>query len=275
MQALDPRIVQVSIQVNGQTKIYGGDLWISAVGTKYGNVLQNDAEITIQNLDKVTQDYILTETTPYNLNATPKTVSLFAGRKSYGTALIYLGTVVSSRVTQPPDIGIVLKCLTGNFFKGNLVTRNQPGGATLSQITQGVANDLGLLLRFQATDKTITNFNFAGSNLNQVDALSQLGTFNVYVDNNTLVVKNAGDPLLGSTRVISADNGMIGIPEFTEQGIKVKFLLDNITQVGSGIQIISKVYPAANGIYVIYKLGFQISSREQPFYYIAEASRIQ
>ena len=275
MQALDPRIVQVKIDVNGQTKTYSGDLWISATGTKYANVLQNDAEITIQNLDKVTQDYLLTETTPFNLNVTPKSVSLFAGRQSYGTTLIYIGTVVASRVTQPPDIGITLKCLTGNFSKTALLTRNQPGGATISQIAQGIANDLGLLLRFQATDRTVNNFAFSGSNLNQIDALAQLGTFNVYVDNNVLVVKNSDEALLGSTRIVSADNGMIGIPEFTEQGVKVKFLVDNKTTVGSGIEIVSTVYPAANGIYVIYKLGFQITSRETPFYYIAEAARIQ
>jgi hypothetical protein len=261
--------------VNGVTKIYSGDLWITATGTKYANALQNDAEITLQNLDKTTQDYLLTETSPYNLNVTPKTVSLFAGRQSYGTTLIYLGTVVASRCTQPPDIGIVLKCLTGNFAKTSLITRNQPGGATIKQITQGIANDLGLQLRFQATDKTVTNFAFAGSSLNQIDAAGQLGMFNIYVDNNQLIVKNSGDPLLGSTRIVSAANGMIGIPEFTEFGIRVKFLVDNITTVGTGIQIQSDVYPAANGIYVIYKLGFQIASRETPFYYIAEAARIQ
>lgn len=275
MAALDPRIVEVAIEVNGQLKTFNGDLWISATGTKYANALQNDAEITLQNLDKVTQDYLLTETSPFNPNRTPKTVYLYAGRQSYGKALIYVGTVVSSRCTQPPDIGIALKCLTGNFSKTNLITRNQPGGATLSQITKGIADDLGLLLRFQAKDKTVTNFNFSGSAGNQVESLSSLGDFNVYVDNNTLVVKDSGEPLLGSTRVVSAENGMIGIPEFTEQGIRVKFLLDNTTSVGSGIQVKSAVYPAANGIYVIYKLGFQISSRETPFYYIAEGSRIQ
>ena len=66
---------------------------------------------------------------------------------------------------------------------------------------------------------------------------------------------------------------MIGIPEFTEQGVKVKFLVDNQTKLGGGIEIRSVQYPATNGQYSIYKLGFQIASREQPFYYIAEAAR--
>ncbi len=66
---------------------------------------------------------------------------------------------------------------------------------------------------------------------------------------------------------------MIGIPEFTEQGIKVKMLLDNQTKLGGGLRITSSIYPAVNGDYVIYKLGFDIATRDTPFYYIAEAAR--
>ena len=88
------------------------------------------------------------------------------------------------------------------------------------------------------------------------------------------MVKDALIPISGTTRILSAETGMIGIPEFTERGIKVKFLIDNQTKLGSAIDIRSQQYPAANGIYVIYKLGFQIASRDTPFYYIAEAARM-
>lgn len=274
MAELDPRVVQVSVEVNGVLKTYEG-ISIIANGTKYANPLQNDAEITLTNLDKVTQDYLLTETSPYNLNKTQKLVSLYAGRQSYGTALIYRGNIISSSVSQPPDIGVTLKCLTGNFYKGNLVTRNQPAGASLNQISQGIANDLNLILNFQADEKNISNFNFAGAALKQVDLLNSMGNVNAYVDDANLVVKNAFVPLRNSLRVLSASTGMIGIPEFTEQGIKVKFLVDNVTTLGSSLQIQSEIYPAANGVYVIYKLGFQITNRDTPFYFIAEAARIR
>jgi hypothetical protein len=66
---------------------------------------------------------------------------------------------------------------------------------------------------------------------------------------------------------------MVGIPEITEQGIKVKYLLDNVSRLGGGLRISSDIYPAVNGLYIIYKLGFEISNRDTPFYYIAEAAR--
>lgn len=271
--ALDPRIVRVSIEVNGRLKTYSSPFSITVTGTKYGNALQNEAEIILENLDRATQDYILTETSPYNLNRTPKTVIVEAGRVSYGTAVIYRGNVVTSNVTQPPDIGIILKCLTGNFIKGNILTRNQPGSATLKQISAQVAQDTNTILNFQATNKNISNYAFSGPALNQVDVVGSLGGINAFIDDNTLVVKDAFIPLTNSLRILSAETGMIGIPEFTEQGIKVKYLLDNRTTLGGSLRIISKQYPAANGDYVIYKLGFQIATRDTPFYYIAEAAR--
>lgn len=270
--ALDPRIVRLSIEVNGRIKMYEG-LAITATGTKYGNSLQNEAQITIANLDRATQDYILTETSPYTKNRTPKTILLEAGRQSYGTAKIYRGNIVTASVSQPPDVTVTLKCLTGNFFKGNILSRSFPGQVSLKQVSQQLAQDLDVALNFQASNKNLANYAYSGAALKQIDYLSTAGGLNVFIDDSVLIVKDAFVPITGSLRVLSADSGMIGIPEFTEQGIKVKFLVDNRTTLGGALQIISAVYPAANGIYVIYKLGFEISNRDKQFYYIAEAAR--
>lgn len=272
---IDPRIVKVTLEVNGQLKTYASPLFITANGMKYANALQNECDVVLNNLDRETQDYILTETSPYNLNRTPKTIRVEAGRQSYGTSLIYQGNIVTSSVTQPPDVGVTLKCLTGNFIKGNVITRNQPGSASLNQISQQINQDLGTILNFSATNKNIANYAFAGSALNQVAALNAMGGISAYVDDGVLVVKNLYDPRPGPLKIISASTGMIGIPEFTEQGLKVKFLIDNQTTLGGLARVISQQYPAANGDYVIYKLGFQISTRETPFYYIAEMLRIR
>ncbi len=273
MNALDPRIVSITIEVNGQSKTYSSPLNITANGTKYGNALQNECTVTIDNLDKETQDYLLTETSPYNRNFTPKTITVRAGRESYGTAIIYVGNIVTVTVGQPPDVRVTLKCLTGNFLKGNIISRNQPGAVALSFLSSQIAQDTNTVLNFQANDKSIANYQFGGGALNSVELLAQSGGINAFIDDNTLVVKNAFIPLTGTTRILSAETGMIGIPEFTEQGLKVKFLIDNQTKLGGGLQINSVQYPATNGNYVIYKLGFQIASRDTPFYYIAEAAR--
>ena len=273
VSAIDPRVIKVSIQVNNVIKTFT-DLMITATGTKYGNSLQNEAEITIFNLDKVTQDYILTETSPYNQNRTPKSVTIEAGRQSYGTARIFTGNIAYAKVSQPPDIGVTLKCLTGNFLKGSILANSYPAGTPLSVITAQLAQQANIAFNFQATDKTIANYSYSGSLLKQVGHVGNLGGINAFIDDDTLVVKDALIPLTNSLKILNADTGMIGIPEFTEQGLKVKFLLDNKTTLGGSLQVTSKIYPAINGRYVIYKLSFEIATRDTPFYWIAEAARI-
>jgi hypothetical protein len=66
---------------------------------------------------------------------------------------------------------------------------------------------------------------------------------------------------------------MIGMPQLDVQGITVKFLLDSDPVLGGAVEIQSKLYPACNGVYAIYKLDFEIANRDTPFYWIAKASR--
>lgn len=273
MKSLDERIVRVGIEVNGLLKIYEG-LAITATGTKYANANQNECEVKIANLDHKTREYILTETSPFNKNKTPKVLTLQAGRKSTGVSTVFVGNISQSSPSQPPDIALTLKCLTKNYEKGNVLSKTFNGRQSLKNISQSVANDLGLTLNFQATDKDISNHSYSGSALKQVQKLDEMGDINAYVDDNVLVVKNANVPLTNTLRIVNKDSGMIGIPEVTEQGIKVKFLFDNKTTVGGMMRVESQLYPSVNGNYSIFKLGFEIASRDINFYWIAEGKRI-
>ncbi|MEJ2767545.1 hypothetical protein IHE30_02595 [Mycetohabitans sp. B46] len=272
MDKLDPRIVRVGIEMNGELKTYD-DLAIIATGSKFANALQNEAEIRVSNLSKADREYLLTETSPFNLNRTPKRIVLDVGRRSTGASRVFVGDISSCLPSQPPDITLTFKSSTGQFQKGNILARSQAGIASLSAIAKQIAGDLGLTLRFEATDKNIANYAFAGGALKQVDRLGEAGGVNAYVDDNTLVVKNYNVALSGEARVLSESTGMIGIPEITEQGVKVKYLFDTTTCLGGALTIDSKLNPATSGSYVIFKLHFELANRDTPFYWIAEAKR--
>lgn len=272
MKRLDLRVVTVSFEINGQLKVYTG-LNVKARGCKFTDPTQNECEIEISNLDNDTVNYLLTETSPFNPDRTPKLIVLSAGREFAGTSVIFKGNITAVVPSQPPDITLTIKALTGNYLKGNIVARSQPPSVSLSTVAKQVAQDTTLALDFQATDKQLTNYNFTGGSLKQLQKLQEAGNVNVFVDNDNLIVKDYNVPLKNKVRVLNLDTGMIGIPEITEQGVKVKFLLDNQTVVGGGLQITSKIYPSINGLYTIFKLGFDITSRERPFYWIAEATR--
>lgn len=269
---LDPRLLRISIEINGQLKSYEG-LEMTASGTKYANANQNECEVKIDNLDKTTRDYLLTETSPFNKNRTRKLLRVEAGRVSTGYSLVFQGDITNAVGAQPPDISMTLKAATGDFAKGQIVARSKSGTTPMNNIAGSIAQDLGVGLNFQAKQKHISNYSHTGSAAKQVDKLAELGRVNVYVDDGQLIVKDWNIALKNRVREVNLDTGMVGIPEFTETGIKVKLLFDNQTVLGGALRVTSRLNPAANGLYTVAKLGFELASRDTSFYYIAEATR--
>lgn len=272
MADYDPRIVRVGVQVGNYINWYT-DLAITAEGSKTTNETQAECTVTLTNLTKDVRDYLLKETSPFNKKKDKKLLIVEAGRKSTGAKRIFEGDITETTISQPPDIELTLKALANNSLKSKIIATTQPAKTQLSQIAKKVAEDLGLSLNFQATDKNIASYSFTGPALKQVNKLSEAGNVNAYIDGEFLIVKNLNKPLTGRRRVLNAGNGMIGIPETTEKGIKVTFLIDTITDLGSDLRIESELNPSVSGSYTVYKLSFSISSRDVSFYWIAEATR--
>lgn len=272
MDRIDPRVIRVSVEIDGQFTVFE-DLDITAKVQKTANPLQNTCEVTITNLNRDTRNYLLTELSPFNRNRRPKRVIIETGRVSRGVTRIFYGEVTAASPTQPPDIGLTLKSQTGQHAKGKIISRSGAAKHSLKALSGGVATDLGVSLDWQATDKTVANYAFNGAALRQVDALAASGRVDVFVDDQTLVVKDRAVPIKGRTVSISQESGMIGIPEVTERGVKAKMLADVQVVVGGGLEIVSVLNPALNGLYTVYGLEYEVATRQEPFYVTADARR--
>lgn len=272
MGSFDPRILRIGVEIGGQMNVYDG-LWVTASGKKFANPLQNECEIRIANLRKESRDYLLTETSPFNDTQQRKRVFVDAGRESFGTFRVFEGDITACSPSQPPDITLTLKAKTGQFSKGNVIAQAHAPSTALSEIARAVAASLSLPLVFEAKDKNIANYSFTGGALRQVDKLAQAGGVSAYVDDDTLIVRDYNVPLNQVTHTLNSKSGLIGIPEPTEQGVRVKFFLDPATKLGGELVLESEINPSVNGSYVIYELAFDLSTRDVPFYYIAECKR--
>jgi hypothetical protein len=273
MDSIDFRILRVGIEISGEIKIFESPFGITAKGSKFASATQNTCTVEIFNLSKADRNYLLTETSPFNKNRTPKKIWVEAGRVSTGTARMFTGEIVTSSPSQPPDIGLELKCQTGAFQKGNIVARSGMAKEKLSSLSKKVGQDIGTSTEFEASDKFIANYSYSGASLQQIDALAQAGNVDAFQDDETLVVKDRGKPRRNRVKIINANTGMIGSPEVTERGVKVQFLFDLDTALGGEIQLSSELNPALDGSYTIYKLDFELASRDTAWYYSAEASR--
>lgn len=270
---IDQRILRVSIEVSGEMKVYEG-LGITVRGEKLASAEQNSCDIEIINLSRDVRNYILTETSPFNKNRTPKRVIVEAGRVSTGTARVFIGEIVSSSPTQPPDIGLNIKAQTGAFKKGDLVARSGKAKDKLSTIAKTVAQDINAKLEFEAEDKFIANYSFSGAALRQIDQLADAGGVDAFHDDETLIVKNRNQPRKDRVKIVDASSGMVGVPEADERGVKVTTLFDLETQLGMRMDLKSELNPALDGSYEIYKLSFDLASRDTAWYYDIEAKRL-
>ena len=270
---IDLRRLRVGIEIRGQLRFYD-DLAITVSGQKYASPTQSDCTVTIANLNKENRDYILTETSPFNRDPSRKSIVVEAGRDSYGTSVVYRGDIFRSSVSQAPDNVLTLRCTTNQFNKGRLSSISGTANESLRSLSQRVADANDLELRFESPDKNIGSYTFSGSAADQIRELSLAANSDVYVDDSALVVKEFDQPLQGGRLQISAQSGMIGIPELTEQGVKVTFFYTPAARLGSGMDLISDQYPALTGAYVIYRLKFHLTNRDTPFYYTAEARRV-
>ena len=271
---VDPRILRVGVTVNGKLKIIEG-LAITAQGSKFASATQNETTIKIANLDKATRDFLSTQATPFNrINQLKRQrVYIEAGRVSTGVARIFTGDITLVTPSQPPDIWLTIKAMTGQFFKGEAVSSSEPPLSMLSQISQKAADSLGMSLKFSADDKQIANYSYTGSKTKQVEKIGELANVDAYVDDDALVVKNKNAPLTGRKIIVSAKTGMIGIPEFTDFGVKVRMLFNKEIRVGDAIETVSEFYPATNGTYINYKMDFDLCNRDGPFNLILETRR--
>ena len=273
--------MRVTIDIDGQLVSYE-KLAITCTGTKYSNAIQADAVITIANLDTDVRNYILTEGTPFlrDRQQAGRNIIVEAGRSSTDMQLLYIGNIFRATVSDPPEQVISIRAIQHQAAKGRIVSVNYPGQVPLDTIVREVANsiqdldDEPLMMDNQATDRMIADYSFTGSALEQIKKIQSFGGLDTWIDNNVLYVVDRDRVLQGLTFVLTARNGMIGIPQPTEQGVRVTMMYDSRIQLGSELDLTSDRYPSLTGIYRIYKVAYNLTNRDTPFYLTLDCNRL-
>lgn len=270
---IDQRVIRLGIIIDNQITWYE-DLFIEAKGEKFDTPTMAQCSITLLGLSREKREYILRETRPTTTTGKRVSLVLEVGRESYGTATLYQGDVFRSEPTPKPDIGVLLQCIVGQFNKNKLVTRSGTDKTRLSQLAKWCADDAGYGLSFEISDRFIQSYSFSGSAQAQIMQLEKLSKASVFVENKTLVVKDSLAPAKGLRVVkLNNDTGLLQASG-TESGAKIKMLFHPSVNIGTQIELTSETNPSLNGMYVIFKLSFEVSNKKQPFYLVCEARQL-
>lgn len=262
---LDDRVLIIGVEVNGELRSYSGGANTVKIN-RSADEKQNSCVVTMTGLLAEVRNFLLTECSPWAPNRKPKIITITAGRQSTGIQRIFTGEISETSVSDKPDVTLTLKALTSNGIKYNFLAWQSPKTIQLSDLSKKVAADYGLKLRFEATDKTVSNYVYNGSAARQVSHLALMGDVDAFVDNDYLVVKNLGEANKGSARLLSKNTQLLGTPLLDDKGAKARMLFDPTVNVGDAVQIESEMNPAANGQYTIYNLAISLASRAQDWY---------
>ena len=276
--AIDPRMMQVTIDIGDISLVYE-DLAITVTGSKFTNLIQGDAIISIANISNDVRDFILTEGTPFLRDRlqSGKTIRVDAGRLSTGLSPMYIGNIFRATISNPPDQIIGIRAISQQAAKGNIVQNNFPGAVSLETIARQIADDIGLNengLVYEAGEAMVSDYSYTGSALGQIRRLQQIDNIDAWIDNNTLFVINSNQTINLPPFVLTPENGMVGIPQPTEQGIRVQLMFDNNLTLGRKLDIVSNRYPSLTGQYKVYKISYNLTNRDTPFYMTADANRL-
>lgn len=284
---LDPRLLRVEFTVDDDKSIvtYGEGLDIRFTCSKNILGIQNYARIDINNVRGESRANLLKQFNQFKLRTLKNPyvpIRVMAGRESTGASLVYLGASLQCSVTPPPDVGMTLQAGTQQIDKTKWVKQWPPSGSTFKDICVWAANTLGRHLVYQVEESVgktpcsaIKIPNFGAGQWVTIDAIPMLlqvyfpDQVAAYVDDDMLVVRDIwrvvpemGEVTLGH----GTDFPFIGIPEWTEFGIKGKVIYNPNIRLGCKVNCTSIMNPTINGSYVVGKLDYELTSRDTPFY---------
>lgn len=276
MPEIDERLLKTTITIRGEETSFE-TLDTHAIGMKHTSSLLNSAEITVSNISRDLRQMLLTEGTPFTRLDSESSILIEAGRESTGLTHIYQGDITTVEVTQPPDIGLVIRALTGQHWKGGVIALSQGAQVPFKTIAKDAAEALEIPLDFRAPDQLVSNFSFSGARGKLINKLGDIGqNIDAFVDDEALVIQSRFDPDNKGVTEINLDTGLIGIPEFIDFGIRCRVLIEKGNQdikLGEDIDLVSEQYPDTDGRYSIYRLSFDLANRDTQFYYTIEAAR--
>lgn len=188
-------------------------------------------------------------------------VSIFAGDEKEGMSLAFMGDIVTSvpNYNAAPDVVLEIEAMAG-YYAGLLAVPPYTfkGSIPAASVLEQVCNEAGFVFVNEGETKSILNPYLKGSPVQKIISLANSYDLNIVLNGETLTLKTAE----GNTQVVavlSSSSGMIGYPDFTSNGIKVKSEFLPQVQVGNQIEVKS-IVPKASGRWNITSLSHSLGA---------------
>lgn len=276
------RVVEVTVSGKGGS-FTARDLKIDFSVSKGIGSKQNTATIAIWNL---------TASHRKQLGEELDKIELKVGYQGGPLSTIFKGNVRDvTHTKETADVKSEMECGDGDeaFSKG-AVSKTFPAGTKPKEIIDYLAGEMPGATKGEmkgiddlpAYMRPVTLFGWSWSEMDKIGR--EQGVY--WSIQNGQVEAMKSDQALQGTTVVSSETGMIGIPEITDKGVKIKALLNPNIAPGRQIDVRSDFLDEGSGrdkrktdqgggIFRVSDVTFSGSTRDIEFYVEAEGSRVE
>lgn len=239
-----------------QTKIFRG---ISPVAQKLVNRLDTDDVFRIGfNVERTSESnantatisiYNLTETNRAFFESPKLSVILQAG---YGQTpgVIFTGDIEGDKTRSSksgPNIITSIESGDGRFALNNTVlNKTYAPGISVEQVLKDIQAQMKIGGNFKdiARETFSNGLSISGSVKEALNKLTEKQDLEWSIQNNALEIKKKNSPINNLVVQVSEDNGLVDIPQKTNEGIEFKTLLNDKLAPGIQVEISSKFFKA-------------------------------
>ena len=244
----------------GNTKIIEG-LATNVTVTKPGLPEKNSASVSIANL-KLDDMEQMTFLAFQPLQSLKNLITIEAGEQGQSTLdVVFKGEITSAFAdfSSAPDVWFQIEAISGGYaaqMGSNPMSVN--GEALASDLIQQIANEIGYSFKNEGVSYSVRNATFNGSPIEKAKAIADEVGAELLIDDNTLILMEYERPR-GDSVALSVNNGLVGYPSFTADGISCSCFYDPNLKQGGVIEIES-IVPRASGKWKITKLTHTLSA---------------
>lgn len=258
----------------GNTKIIRG-LPIKADICQPGFPAMNSAKISISGLIQEDLDALTFLAFRPLTYAQDNVVSVYAGDDETGMSLAFMGNIVTSvpNYNAAPDVRLEIEAMAGYYAKLLAVPPYTfKGSIPVASILQDICQEVGFVFVNEGETKSALNPYLKGSPLQKIISLANSYNLNITLDGETVTLKPANG-ISRTVAVLNKNSGMIGYPDFTANGIKVKAEFLPTVSVGNQIKVES-IVPKATGVWNVISVNHSLGAHTDnaPWFTIIEAN---
>lgn len=192
------------------------------------------------------------------------TVTVSAGDDDKGMAVCFTGIISEAWVDarSAPDVAFHVAAFTGLLDAVKPVPPvSYKGSVDVATVMAGIAAQMQptRTLENSGVDTRISNPYLPGTLRDQALAVARAAGINLLIDDTVLAIWPEGGTRGSAVPIISAASGMVGYPQFTQNGIALTTLYDPSLVFGQTVEVQSALAPA-NGQWTIASISHNLDA---------------